>query len=371
MQRWLDAGSKASATLAVVSGCRGAVRRKRCGLFKPEERSMKTWMVGALVVIMAAVSVPQVADAKRLGAGKSSGMQRDMPARTAPDAPPAKPATPSQASPAVPGAAAAGTAAAAGKRSWLGPIAGLAAGLGLAALMSHLGLGEGFANFLMLALLAVAAFFLIRFLMRRFAGTPAPSRSPMQYAGQTAGGSVSSGGSSGGSGPGSVAWPAPAGGGSPAPSSTAALPAAETVQDAPALRTVTQAFVPATFDSEGFGRIAKMIFIRLQAANDARNLDDLRSFTTPEMYAAIKLDLQDRGDLQQHTDVVRVDAQVLDVAEEDGRQIVSVRFHGLIKEDETAAQATPFDEVWHLVKPLDDSRNWAIAGIEQAAGQPG
>jgi predicted lipid-binding transport protein (Tim44 family) len=130
---------------------------------------------------------------------------------------------------------------------------------------------------------------------------------------------------------------------------------------------VTQAFVPATFDSEGFGRIAKMIFIRLQAANDSRNLDDLRSFTTPEMYASIKLDLQDRGAQEQHTDVVRVDAQVLDVAEEDGRQIVSVRFHGLIKEDDPAAEATPFDEVWHLVKPLDDSRNWAIAGIEQAA----
>jgi predicted lipid-binding transport protein (Tim44 family) len=318
---------------------------------------MKTWMVGALVVIMAAVSVPQVADAKRLGAGKSSGMQRDMPARTAPDAPPAKPA---QASPAVPGAAAAaGTAAAAGKRSWMGPIAGLAAGLGLAALMSHLGMGEGFANFLMLALLAVAAFFLIRFLMRRFAGTPAQSRSPMQYAGQSAGGS-------GSPGAGQVAWPAPAGGSPAAPQPPAEAPPQEVATPS----TVTQAFVPATFDSEGFGRIAKMIFIRLQAANDARNLDDLRSFTTPEMYAAIKLDLQDRGDLEQHTDVVRVDAQVLDVAEEGGRQIVSVRFHGLIKEDDPAAEAAPFDEVWHLVKPLDDSRNWAIAGIEQAAGLP-
>jgi predicted lipid-binding transport protein (Tim44 family) len=320
---------------------------------------MKTWMVGALVVIMAAVSVPQVADAKRLGSGKSSGMQRDMPARTAPDAPPAKPATPSQASPAVPGAAAAaGTAAAAGKRSWLGPIAGIAAAVGLVALMSHLGMGEAFANFLMLALLAVAAVFVIAFLMRRFGGAKAQSRSPMQYAGQTAGSS--------GAGGGSVAWPAPAGGPVPAAQSpVATLEAPATPVGSP--RTVTQAFVPATFDSEGFGRIAKMIFIRLQAANDSRNLDDLRGFTTPEMYASIKLDLQDRGEQEQHTDVVRVDAQVLDVAEEDGRQIVSVRFHGLIKEDDPAAEATPFDEVWHLVKPLDDSRNWAIAGIEQTA----
>ena len=56
----------------------------------------------------------------------------------------------------------------------MGPIAGLAAGLGIAALMSHLGLGEAFGNFLMLALLAVAAIFLVRFVMRRMgAGTPA------------------------------------------------------------------------------------------------------------------------------------------------------------------------------------------------------
>jgi len=29
--------------------------------------------------------------------------------------------------------------------------------------------------------------------------------------------------------------------------------------------------------------------------------------------------------------------------------------------------AAPFDEVWHLVKPVDGSREWAIAGIQQNA----
>ena len=109
-----------------------------------------------------------------------------------------------------------------------------------------------------------------------------------------------------------------------------------------------------------------MIFIRLQAANDAGDIDDLRAFTTPEMFAAIKLDLQDRGGAGQRTDVVRIDAEVLDVAAEADRQIVSVRFHGLIREEADAA-AVPFDEVWHLVKPTDGSREWAIAGIQQPA----
>jgi predicted lipid-binding transport protein (Tim44 family) len=121
--------------------------------------------------------------------------------------------------------------------------------------------------------------------------------------------------------------------------------------------------VPAGFDVAGFERIAKMIFIRMQTANDAGDLNDLRNFTTPEMFAAARLDLQDRGATAQRTDVVRVDAEVLDVASEAERQIVSVRFHGLIRE-EIDGVAEPFDEIWHLVKPTDGSREWAIAGIQ-------
>ena len=48
------------------------------------------------------------------------------------------------------------------------------------------------------------------------------------------------------------------------------------------------------------------------------------------------------------------------------RQIVSVRYHGLIREEKDGA-AAPFDEVWHLVKPVDGSHEWAIAGIQQMA----
>jgi predicted lipid-binding transport protein (Tim44 family) len=122
--------------------------------------------------------------------------------------------------------------------------------------------------------------------------------------------------------------------------------------------------LPPGFDSEAFERLAKMIFIRLQAANDSADLNDLRNFTTPELFASLRLDLQDRGDAKQHTDVVKVEARLIDFVEEAERQIVSVRFTGQMIE-EAGAAATPFDEVWHLVKPKDDSRNWAIAGIQQ------
>jgi predicted lipid-binding transport protein (Tim44 family) len=332
---------------------------------------MKNWLIGAVVVAVAATMTPVASEAKRLGGGSSSGLQRNMPARTAPDAPPAKPAAPAQqgapAQQAAPAAAGAtGAAAAAGKRSWLGPIAGLAAGLGLAALMSHLGLGEAFANFLMLALLVVAGIALFVFIRRKMGGAAAASRQGPAWAG------VGAAQGTGSASPAQVAWPqreAPS-----APAGPAAEPAAlqrsalESIPSATpasgAAAAVTQAFVPASFDAEGFERIAKMIFIRMQAANDSANLDDLRQFTTPEMFAALKLDLLERGSSPQTTEVGRIEAQVLDVAEEAERQIVSVRYRGEVVEEAGGAPVA-FDEVWHLVKPLGEGTSWAIAGIEQ------
>ncbi|MFO1328657.1 MAG: Tim44-like domain-containing protein [Rubrivivax sp.] len=291
------------------------------------------------------------ADAKRLGGGKSTGMQREMPARTAPDAAPAKPAAPApqQAAPAQAPAAAATPPAAPPKRNWMGPLAGLAAGLGLAALMSHLGLGEAFGSFLLIALLAVVAVVVIRMLMRRREPQPAG----MAYSGSGAAGGAQ------------VAWPpanAPAG----TPAATP-LPAAAEPPAAAAGAPLARAFVPAAFDSEGFARTAKMIFIRLQAANDAGDLEDLRAFTTPEMFAELSLDLQDRKGQAQKTEVLAVESEVLDVTDDGTRQVVSVRFRGQVRE-EAGVDAVPVDEVWHLVKPADGSRNWAIAGIEQWKG---
>jgi predicted lipid-binding transport protein (Tim44 family) len=304
---------------------------------RSQEKSMRAFALAiAILCAGSAALVPDVADARRIGGGGAVGMQRSVPPRAAPEALPAKPAAPTAQPTPAPTAAAA--APAAPRRSWLGPIAGLAAGLGIAALMSHLGLGAEFGNIVMLLLLAIVAIAAIRFVMRRFA--PAQGAGAVQYAG--AGAQLDQSSNAFGSG--------------------AAAPTAGSAFAAPASTSTPS--LPAGFDSAGFERIAKMIFIRLQAANDTGDLNDLRAFTTPEMFAVIKLDLQERGGAAQRTDVVRVDAEVLDVASEADRQIVSVRFHGLIREEDNGV-AAPFDEVWHLVKPSDGSREWAIAGIQQ------
>ena len=100
-------------------------------------------------------------------------------------------------------------------------------------------------------------------------------------------------------------------------------------------------------------------------SSDLADLNDLRTFTTPELFASLRIDLHDRGQAKQQTDVVKVEARVLDFTQEADRQVVSVGFEGLIREV-AGTEPLPFSEVWHLVKPSDDSRAWAIAGIQQA-----
>jgi len=308
-----------------------------------------------LAVACAAVAVaPLDAEAKRLGSGRPAGMQRQMPAKQADTSPPASPnnatnnaaARPNQAAPAN---AAAPAAAQPAKRSWMGPIAGLAAGLGLAALASHFGFGEALGNFMMMALLAVVAMVAIGWLMRRMRGGAAASGAGPQLAG--AGAPFPQGA------PEPVAPQSPMARDSFAAGGMGASPAAPA-----GVAAASAAVAPAGFDAAGFTRIAKMIFIRMQAANDDANLDDLRKFTTPELFASLRLDLQERGTAKQQTDVMQLDAEVVDTAQEQGQWVVSMRFHGLIRE-EIDQGAQPFDELWHLVKPLDDSRDWAIAGI--------
>ncbi len=277
---------------------------------------MKQLFLSVFAVFLAfALTMPD-AEAKRFGGLRNSGMQRQAPIQRNVQPQPANP---------QPGA----TPQTPQKRSWMGPIAGLAAGLGLAALASHFGFGEGMANILMIALLAMGAFMLFNWFMRR------NQPRPMQYAGA-------------GGGPQPVRFDAPAA----MPGSVSAM-----ANQAAAL--------PPGFDAEAFTRQAKVNFLRLQAANDAGNLDDIREFTSPEMYAEIKLDIDERKGVTQRTEVTLLDAEVLEAVEEENRQIVSVRFHGLLKEDSDTP--APFDETWHLTKPASGKGGWVVAGIQQNA----
>jgi len=271
--------------------------------------------------------------AKRMGSGKSFGTQRQATVDKAP-------ATPTQSA----AAPEAGAAAVAPSRSWMGPVAGIAAGLGLAALASHLGFGDELASMLLIGLLAAAVMVAVGFVMRKRATAQQQSAGldgGMQYA--------------------------PVGSGSVAPATPAykvAMPAGSGAAIGSAIGSGSASRIPADFDTAGFERNAKVNFIRLQAANDAGNLEDIRQFTTPEMFAELKMDLAERTETTQKTEVVRIQAQVMEVDEDADRYLVSVRFTGAIQ-DGSGAPDESFDEIWHLMKSRQGNSGWMLAGIQQ------
>ncbi|MEJ7137078.1 Tim44 domain-containing protein [Amphibiibacter pelophylacis] len=321
----------------------------------------KLWVAAAIALAAVTMTTaPSDVYAKRMGGGKSLGMKRQAtPPAAAPNTPTA---SPSAAAP----AAAAGTAAAAAKpaRSWMGPIAGLAAGLGLAALFSSLGLGGELANFVMIALLVMLAVVAFRFIMRRM--NPAAGAANASGLNPAAAGA----GLGGMSGAASQAAQRTTTAFQPLQPQTPVAQPMSAPAGTPASAPLAAEAGPADFDAAAFERIAKLLFIRLQAANDAGQTDDLRKFTTPELFAELRLDIQERGATEQRTDVVQLDAQMLDVARENHQGsdlwVASVRFHGLIREEKDAA-AEAFDEVWHFIRPaMAEDADWRIAGIAQS-----
>jgi len=306
-------------------------------------------MVVALAT--AAFTLSDLADAKRLGGGGGLGMQRQgiapRPPAAAPGAAaqPVMPAQPGAALPAKSAAAGAAAPAASGMSRWMGPIAGIAAGLGLAALLSHFGLPEGLGSFLLLALMVIAAVVVVRMLMAR----RAPPKPAMQYAGGTEP---------------SVGQnryqpdPAPVWGG--AQRQEPAMPAATGPGTAPANKPF-----PPGFDAAGFARQAKLQFTRLQAAYDTGDRATMAEVMTPQMFDEVARELAGRGE-HKPTEIVSLEAGVLEVTTEGASHLASVRYTGLVREDGDA-NPKPLDEIWNLTKPVDGSTGWLLAGIQQTA----
>ncbi len=313
---------------------------------------MKNFMIGVMLALLTTVFAVGDADAqkRRLGGGKSSGMQKENVQKDVPKVPAQNTVAPAGA--AAPAAAAA--AAPSGMSKWMGPLAGLAAG----GLLASLFMGGGFSGLKMMDILlfvglAIGAFMLFRMFMRKKAMENGLAGSaPTQYAGAGA----------------DIPTNAPApmqrsgvSGGAPEIGSKLMTGASAASIDA---ATAAPRY-PADFDVAGFERQARFAFIRLQAANDAKDVNDIRDFTTPEMYAELSLQIQERGDVAQKTDIVTLNVNVLEVTTENQRAVASVRYTGEIRE-EAGGPVEPFDEIWHVSKRLDDAKStWLLAGIQQ------
>ena len=302
---------------------------------------MKKFIVMLTLVASTLSMVAVDAEAKRMGGGSSFGRQSQSIGRTAPSSPSA-PMQQAAPRPATPPAAAPATRPAS---PWRGMLGGALLGLGLGAMLSHFGIGGAFASMistlLMVALLAFAIMFIVRLFRRKDTGNGAGS--PAFAGGYARTSSTPEIGS------GVRSYPdTPAASGAMA---SAALPAAPFG-------------VPADFDVPGFLRHAKTYFIRLQDAWDKADVRDISEFTTPEMFAELRMQIQERGASPNVTDVVQLNAELLGIETGPNDYLASVKFSGLIKEAPDAS-ATEFAEVWNLSKPTSGQGGWVLAGLQQ------
>lgn len=320
---------------------------------------MKKILLALLLAMTSLSLIMSPAEAKRLGGGGSFGKQSSNYSR---QAAPSAPSSPSYSQPAAtpyrPSAPTATPQSAPMSRPaspWRNVLGGALLGFGLGALMSHFGIGGAMGgmlgSLLTILLLCVAVIFLVRLFAR---GRQAQSNNPA-YATPMPG--VSPIGSAAGATP-------EIGSGlrdiNPPP---AALPGAGYAASTQPAQ-IQHWGIPEGFDTAGFVRNAKTYFIRLQAAWDRADVNDIREFTTPEMFAELRMQLTERGAAPNATDVVQLDAELLGIETMAFDYLATVRFQGLIKEAPDVS-AEPFAEIWNLSKPLNGSGGWVLAGIQQ------
>jgi len=191
---------------------------------------------------------------------------------------------------------------------------GILGGLALGGLLGYLFAGNGLGGILLLALLAIGAVMLFRALAR------AQAHAPVQFAGTREQASMPLAASGGGAAAGA--------------------------------------------DAAAFLQAAKRNFVKLQVANDAADLAEIREFTTDDLFQALKSEVESRRAGQQHTEVSALEADLLEASTEGDRHWASVRFRGTVREAQAGAPV-PFEEIWNLAKPVDGSSGWLLAGIQQ------
>ncbi len=250
----------------------------------------------------------QTVDAKRFGGGRSIGYQRSANNFSRPQAPQIPQQRPSS-----------------GASKWLGPLAGLAAGGLLASLFMGKGIGSGILTWVLLIGGGLILWSFIRNRLQPNAQFSPPAENIIRN--------------------------------NVAPFTSVQNPVNNSINNS------VNNSAPLGFDSVTMVRDAKVLFIRLQAAYDTKNLNDLREFTTPEIFAETQMQFQERGDAINQTEVVTLEARLLDVTTEANFTIASVAFSGLIREN-TNEPAMQLNETWHFKKFNNESK-WLVAGIQQ------
>ncbi len=317
-------------------------------------------------MLLAICLAVQPAWARRMGGGKSFGSKPSYsqpstppPAQARTQTPPPPPpgtqagatAQPGQTAPKPsPQAAAPGAAANPGSRGFMGGLGGMLGGLAIGGLLGSLFFGGshgaaagqggwGGPGLLDMILIAGGLYLLYRFIRKRrlAAETGASERSSFMDAGGLGG--TSSG----------VATPTPMQPSAPPPPPT------------------TDAAGLDGFDEVEFLSGSKALYVRLQAAWDKRDLEDIARFAAPAVLAEITAQAEsDPG--PSTTEILLLEARILEANRKDGEEVVSVLFDAMLREDSAERHSDQVREVWHFArKPGSPPSPWLLEGIQQLA----
>ncbi len=334
---------------------------------------MSKIFLSVLVGLLAVTFTLDAEAQRRLGGGRTVGRQAPQvqKTQTAPQAAPTTPAQQAATSPAQsaaqPAAAArpaaatnAAGAATAARSPMKNLLIGAAAGLGLMALASWLGFGEGMATVMLFLLVGAVVVMLVGYVLRRRSGLqPALQgvggvRSPMPHVSQRA----------------ERIEPVPL----PLPVENAMGATTSGMRPGSAMdhfmrdgavNPLIPWGVPDDFDTKGFLAQARAYFSKLQSAWHSGDLDALSDFATNDMFIALTHELHARVAAPQSTEVVTLEARLLGIETSATEHLASVRFTGTLRID---GEEEKVDEAWNLAKPVDGKTGWLLAGIQQIEG---
>ena len=122
--------------------------------------------------------------------------------------------------------------------------------------------------------------------------------------------------------------------------------------------------LPPGFDAEEFLKGAKIMYTRLQASWDKRDMEDIRQFVSPEVLSEIQKQAQEDPKLGK-TELLLINPRILEAREVATKTVVSVFYDVMMRENRTE-MAKQVREVWHFSR---DSRKpddfWVLEGIQQ------
>ncbi len=122
--------------------------------------------------------------------------------------------------------------------------------------------------------------------------------------------------------------------------------------------------IPDGFDEPTFLSGAESAFKQLQNAWDNKDLAEIRGLTTDKVFAEIQTQIQADGS-ENHTEILKINAELLEVREI-GTELEAVVLFDTIMREDLQGRAEQVREIWHFTKSKNDMRRtWYLDGIQQ------